>query len=81
MVFILVTLLGGFYAVDVYFGGKMPELMKYVRDQVTFRILSGNFTRSFDGFSRLFCFCLADLLSLQPCYKTLFPILSSTPLG
>jgi len=30
-------LLGGFYAVDVYFDGRMPELLKYVRDQVTFQ--------------------------------------------
>ena len=36
-VFILMTLLGGFYAVDVYFNGRMPELLKYVRDQVTFQ--------------------------------------------
>ena len=36
-VLILITLLGGFYAVDVYFGGKMAELLKYVRDQVTFQ--------------------------------------------
>jgi nitrate reductase gamma subunit len=36
-ILILITLLGGFYAVDVYFGGRMPELLKYVRDQVTFQ--------------------------------------------
>ncbi len=36
-VFILITLLGGFYSVDLYFGGKMPVLLKYVRDQVTFQ--------------------------------------------
>ena len=36
-ILILITLLGGFYAVDVYFDGKMPELLKYVRDQVTFQ--------------------------------------------
>ena len=36
-IFILITLLGGFYAVDFYFDGKMPELLKYVRDQVTFQ--------------------------------------------
>jgi nitrate reductase gamma subunit len=38
-IFILITLLGGFYTVDVYFGGKMPEVLKYVRDQVTFQDL------------------------------------------
>ncbi len=36
-ILILITLLGGFFAVDVYFGGRMPELLKYVRDQVTFQ--------------------------------------------
>ncbi len=36
-IFILITLLGGFYSVDFYFGGKMPALLKYVRDQVTFQ--------------------------------------------
>jgi nitrate reductase gamma subunit len=35
--FILITLLGGFYAVDIYFDGRMPGLLKYVRDQVTFQ--------------------------------------------
>ena len=35
--FLLMTLLGAFYAVDVYFGGKMPELLKYVKDQVSFQ--------------------------------------------
>jgi len=35
-VFVLLTLLGGVYAVDVHFGSKMPALLKYVRDQVTF---------------------------------------------
>ncbi len=36
-IFILITLLGGFYAVDVYFDGKVPELLRYVRTQVTFQ--------------------------------------------
>ena len=35
-VFVLLTLLGGVYAVDVHFGSKMPALLKYVREQVTF---------------------------------------------
>jgi hypothetical protein len=33
----LLTLIGAFYAVDFYFGGRMPDLFKYVRDQVTFQ--------------------------------------------
>ena len=36
-VLILITLLGGFYAVDIYFGGKTAELLRYVRTQVTFQ--------------------------------------------
>jgi len=35
-VFVLLTLLGGVYAVDVHFGSKMPALLRYVREQVTF---------------------------------------------
>ena len=35
-VFILLTLLGGMYAVDVHFKSSMPDLLKYVREQVTF---------------------------------------------
>ena len=35
-VFVLLTLLGGVYAVDVHFGSKMSVLLKYVREQVTF---------------------------------------------
>ena len=35
--FILLTLLGGFLAVDFHFRSSMPELLKYVRDQVTFQ--------------------------------------------
>ena len=35
-IFILLTLLGGVYAVDVHFRSSMPSLLKYVRDQVTF---------------------------------------------
>jgi nitrate reductase gamma subunit len=34
--FVLLTLLGGVYAVDVHFGSKMPALLNYVREQVTF---------------------------------------------
>lgn len=35
-VFVLLTLLGGLYAVDVHFKSSMPNLLKYVREQVTF---------------------------------------------
>ena len=35
-VFLLLTLLGGVYAVDIYFHSSMPALLKYVREQVTF---------------------------------------------
>ncbi len=35
-VFVLLTLLGGVYAVDIHFKSSMPTLLKYVRDQVTF---------------------------------------------
>lgn len=35
-VFILLTLLGGVYAVDIHFGSSIPALLKYVREQVTF---------------------------------------------
>jgi len=34
--FVLLTLLGGVYAVDVHFGSSMPSLLKYVREQATF---------------------------------------------
>jgi len=34
--FILLTLIGGIYAVDVHFKSNMPTLLKYVREQVTF---------------------------------------------
>ncbi|HSB06724.1 MAG TPA: hypothetical protein VLK23_16205 [Thermodesulfobacteriota bacterium] len=53
-VFILITLLGGFYAVDVYFGGKMPELMKYVRDQVTFQDFERKLHPAFSTASHVF---------------------------
>ena len=33
---VLLTLLGGVYAVDVHFASSMPSLLKYVREQVTF---------------------------------------------
>jgi len=35
-VFILLTLLGGVYAVEVHFKSSVPALLKYVREQVTF---------------------------------------------
>jgi len=35
-IFILLTLLGGIYAVDIHFHSSMPALLKYVREQVTF---------------------------------------------
>ncbi len=35
-IFILLTLLGGVYAVDIHFKSTMPTLLKYVREQVTF---------------------------------------------
>jgi nitrate reductase gamma subunit len=34
--FVLLTLLGGLYAVDVHFKSNMPNLLKYVREQITF---------------------------------------------
>jgi len=35
-IFVLLTLLGGAYAVDVHFGSSLPAVLKYVRGQVTF---------------------------------------------
>ena len=35
-VFLLLTLLGGIYAVDLHFKSSIPALLKYVREQVTF---------------------------------------------
>jgi nitrate reductase gamma subunit len=35
-IFLLLTLVGGIYAVDVHFKSSMPGLLKYVREQVTF---------------------------------------------
>jgi nitrate reductase gamma subunit len=35
-IFILLTLLGGIYAVDLHFKSSVPALLKYVREQVTF---------------------------------------------
>lgn len=35
-VFILLTLIGGVYAVDLHFKSSIPSLLKYVREQVTF---------------------------------------------
>jgi nitrate reductase gamma subunit len=35
-VFLLLTLLGGIYAVDLHFKSSVPALLKYVREQVTF---------------------------------------------
>jgi nitrate reductase gamma subunit len=34
--FLLLTLLGGIYAVDLHFKSSVPALLKYVREQVTF---------------------------------------------
>jgi nitrate reductase gamma subunit len=36
-IFILLTLLGGFWAVTFHFHSSMPELLRYVREQVTFQ--------------------------------------------
>jgi len=36
--FILITLGGGFYAVQVYFGGNMTEVFSYVRGQLAFEL-------------------------------------------
>jgi nitrate reductase gamma subunit len=36
-IFILLTLFGGFLSVDIHFQSSMPELLKYVRGQVTFQ--------------------------------------------
>ncbi|MFC1953800.1 respiratory nitrate reductase subunit gamma [Chloroflexota bacterium] len=36
--FILVTLAGGFYAVQVYFGGSMIEVFSYLRGQLAFEL-------------------------------------------
>jgi nitrate reductase gamma subunit len=46
-VFVLLTLLGGVYAVDVHFGSKMPALLKYVREQVTFTDFEHKFHPAF----------------------------------
>jgi nitrate reductase gamma subunit len=35
-IFVLLTLLGGLYAVDLHFKSSMPALLKYVREQATF---------------------------------------------
>ena len=35
-IFILLTLIGGAFAVDIHFHSSMPALLKYVREQVTF---------------------------------------------
>jgi nitrate reductase gamma subunit len=35
-IFVLLTLIGGIYAVDIHFKSSMPILLKYVREQVTF---------------------------------------------
>jgi nitrate reductase gamma subunit len=35
-IFILLTLMGGAFAVDIHFHSSMPVLLKYVREQVTF---------------------------------------------
>ena len=36
-VFLLLTLLGAFYAVDAHFNAEAPALLKYVKEQVTFQ--------------------------------------------
>jgi nitrate reductase gamma subunit len=36
-IFLLLTLVGGAYAVDIHFHSGMPALLKYVREQVTFQ--------------------------------------------
>jgi len=36
--FILITLGGGFYAVQVYFGGNMVEVFSYVKEQIAFEL-------------------------------------------
>ncbi len=36
-IFILLTLIGGAFAVDIHFHSSMPVLLKYVREQVTFQ--------------------------------------------
>ena len=36
-IFLLLTLVGGAYAVDIHFYSGMPALLKYVREQVTFQ--------------------------------------------
>jgi len=38
-IFMLLTLLGAFYAVNIHFNAQMPTLLKYVREQVTFQDL------------------------------------------
>lgn len=35
-IFVLVTLVGGFYAVQFYYGASMPDVMGYVKDQLAF---------------------------------------------
>ncbi len=35
-IFLLLTLVGGVYAVDIHFKSSMPGVLKYVREQVTF---------------------------------------------
>ena len=37
-IFILVTLVGGFYAVQFYYGASMPAVMGYVKSQLSFEI-------------------------------------------
>ncbi|MGA2958346.1 MAG: hypothetical protein ABSF48_21790 [Thermodesulfobacteriota bacterium] len=36
-IFMLLTLLGAFYAVNIHFNAHMPTLLKYVKEQVTFQ--------------------------------------------
>lgn len=37
-IFVLVTLGGGFYAVQFFFGASMPAVMEYVKDQLSFEL-------------------------------------------
>jgi nitrate reductase gamma subunit len=37
-IFVLVTLVGGFYSVQFYFGASMPAVMGYVKDQLSFEL-------------------------------------------
>ncbi len=57
-IFILLTLLGGVYAVDVHFKSTMPTLLKYVREQVSFSDFSHKLHPAFGPALHVFCACL-----------------------